>query len=332
MRITQPDYYEEFSCIAGDCPDTCCVGWQVVVDEEHLRIYQSAKGTLGDQLRSSIVEIDGEPCFSQCNGRCCMLREDGLCTIQKELGEAALSQVCGFYPRFVTELGLLREQGLSISCPEAARIILRKKEPVRFVTHTTDEPLRYFHDIEPETIFAVKKGRDEAISAIQDRTQPLYKRLVRFLQIAGTCSEDAPASDREYAAFRAAMYDCFLSLEQLRPDWTERLQRGREASGIEKLDENTAWEQLLCYYIFKYSLRAAMDEDFEEKMRLAALNLLLLQELYALGESSLVHLVQLFAKETEHNDDNLDALTNALSENLLFSAQSLCRIFLRFGS
>ena len=24
MEITRPDYYKEFSCIAGACPDTCC--------------------------------------------------------------------------------------------------------------------------------------------------------------------------------------------------------------------------------------------------------------------------------------------------------------------
>ena len=34
MEITRPDYYKEFSCIAGACPDTCCAGWQIVIDDK----------------------------------------------------------------------------------------------------------------------------------------------------------------------------------------------------------------------------------------------------------------------------------------------------------
>ncbi len=34
MRYRRPHYYEQFSCIAGVCPDTCCAGWQIVIDEE----------------------------------------------------------------------------------------------------------------------------------------------------------------------------------------------------------------------------------------------------------------------------------------------------------
>ena len=32
MLYTIPDYYHEFSCIAGECEDTCCAGWQLVAD------------------------------------------------------------------------------------------------------------------------------------------------------------------------------------------------------------------------------------------------------------------------------------------------------------
>ncbi len=31
MLYTIPDYYKEFSCIAADCEDTCCAGWQIVM-------------------------------------------------------------------------------------------------------------------------------------------------------------------------------------------------------------------------------------------------------------------------------------------------------------
>ena len=34
MQITRPDFYKEFSCIAGSCPDTCCSGWQIMIDKK----------------------------------------------------------------------------------------------------------------------------------------------------------------------------------------------------------------------------------------------------------------------------------------------------------
>ena len=29
MIVRVPDYFSEFSCIAGDCKDSCCLGWEI---------------------------------------------------------------------------------------------------------------------------------------------------------------------------------------------------------------------------------------------------------------------------------------------------------------
>ena len=29
MEIRYPEYYKQFRCLAGECPDTCCVGWEI---------------------------------------------------------------------------------------------------------------------------------------------------------------------------------------------------------------------------------------------------------------------------------------------------------------
>ena len=117
MNITQPDYYDAFHCLAGSCPDTCCADWEVLIDEASLAYYDTVPGPLGQRLRSAMICRDTQPRFVLHNGRCSLLRPDGLCPIQAELGEEHLCQVCGFFPRYVTELGLIREQGISISCP-----------------------------------------------------------------------------------------------------------------------------------------------------------------------------------------------------------------------
>lgn len=39
MEIRVPHYYRKFKCTADKCPDTCCAGWQIVIDEETLEKY-----------------------------------------------------------------------------------------------------------------------------------------------------------------------------------------------------------------------------------------------------------------------------------------------------
>lgn len=43
MQFTFPNYYKEFSCIAGACPDTCCAGWQIVIDDKTLKNISTLK-------------------------------------------------------------------------------------------------------------------------------------------------------------------------------------------------------------------------------------------------------------------------------------------------
>ena len=54
MQFTFPNYYKEFSCIAGACPDTCCAGWQIVIDDQTLKKYQHFKGPFRNRLHNDI--------------------------------------------------------------------------------------------------------------------------------------------------------------------------------------------------------------------------------------------------------------------------------------
>ena len=54
MQITKPTFYKEFSCIAGACPDTCCAGWQIMIDEKSLQKYRRFKGSFRNRLHNDI--------------------------------------------------------------------------------------------------------------------------------------------------------------------------------------------------------------------------------------------------------------------------------------
>ena len=39
MFTVKPDFYDNFKCIADKCTDSCCIGWEIDVDETALEKY-----------------------------------------------------------------------------------------------------------------------------------------------------------------------------------------------------------------------------------------------------------------------------------------------------
>ena len=126
MKHAQFDYVNHFHCLAGGCPDTCCKDWQIILDEDALARYRAMPGPLGEQVRAALVTENGETRFREEGGRCVLLRDDGLCPIQAAYGAEALCRTCYTHPRFTEEYGQTAELTLSLSCPEAARLLLRR--------------------------------------------------------------------------------------------------------------------------------------------------------------------------------------------------------------
>jgi len=79
-----------------------------------------------DSAAASDAASEGAFAKIRMNGanQCPMLSEERLCRIQTELGEDLLSHACVTYPRIVHSLGGVDEKALSLSCPEAARLVL----------------------------------------------------------------------------------------------------------------------------------------------------------------------------------------------------------------
>lgn len=139
MKLRVPNYFNEFKCIASECEDTCCAGWEIVIDDESYDKYMKVSGDFGDCLRSRIVKSDGENIFLLNNGNCSFLNDKKMCELYINLGEESLCYTCQQFPRCTEEFLNLREVGLSLSCPEATRIILRKPENVTFELSDLEE-------------------------------------------------------------------------------------------------------------------------------------------------------------------------------------------------
>ena len=115
MRIRVPDYFKKFTCIADKCEDTCCAGWEIVIDDETYDKYKKINGKFAERLKNEIVEDDGEKIFLLKGDDCAFLNKNKMCDIYSELGEDALCYTCKQYPRYMEEYGSIREIGLPSS-------------------------------------------------------------------------------------------------------------------------------------------------------------------------------------------------------------------------
>ena len=149
MIYSYPDYYKKFRCIADKCPDTCCSDWQIVIDDESLEKYRNYAGEYRQTLHRNIQWEEGVFGHNR-KGKCAFLRDDGLCDMYKHMGKDSLCTTCREYPRHTEEFENIREISLSLSCPEVARILMQKTEPVTFVCEEDDEEEYEDDDMDPK--------------------------------------------------------------------------------------------------------------------------------------------------------------------------------------
>ncbi len=134
MILRVPDYFGEFECTAGWCKDSCCIGWEINIDEDTYDFYSCAEGEIGQRLQAAMYKNeDGEISFRLGKKkRCPFLNGENLCDICIHMGEEALSEVCTEYPRFSLWYADVQQKCLSLSCEEVGRILFSKEEPVEF--------------------------------------------------------------------------------------------------------------------------------------------------------------------------------------------------------
>lgn len=182
MRYTVPHYYNQFQCTASECPDTCCAGWQIMIDDKTLEKYKKVKGPFGNRLHNSIDWKEGA--FQQYDGRCAFLNEENLCDIYTEIGHHMFCKTCRTYPRHIEEFEGEREISLSLSCPEAAKLILGCDEKVRFVTKEKNVPEQENADFDFFLYDKLLDIRETAIEILQNREVDIWTRVSMVLALA----------------------------------------------------------------------------------------------------------------------------------------------------
>ncbi|MBP3633454.1 MAG: flagellin lysine-N-methylase [Oscillospiraceae bacterium] len=339
-----PDYFHDFRCLAGACPDTCCGQWEIVVDEAAKARYLSVEGELGEKIRNAMTVMDGEDCMALEDGKCPLLDENGLCPIVSQLGEEFLSTTCHTHPRFTEIYGGLQETMLSISCPEAARLLLTKQEKLTFSIEM-DSILPEPDDLDADEFDLLLDARHIAFALVQDRSRPLSDRLALLLCFAkrlqdnleelhicqALCRryENRAYQDNVLRRIRRKRHggsmtrarQLYLSMEHLSEQFPKVLQ------DLERTDltgDEIPLEQLTVYFLFRWWLKAACNDRIWQQAAAAVLSVLTVAGLKK-PVGSLTEAARLYSKEVEHSEENLVLLKQA-SELPMFSLPELLKL------
>lgn len=290
MKTYTPNYYEDFSCIAGKCQHSCCIGWEIDIDEETLELYDAMEGKEGKKLRSTI-EYGASPHFKLTDsGKCANLRKDGLCQIICDHTESALCDICADHPRFRNFFEEFTEVGLGLCCEEATRIIINQEED--FLINT--DPKR----CDDEERFCLKL-RTKAFTILQNKEKSIKERFIELSKEFGF-------------SFRfdlTQLVTLYLSLERLDESWTDYLE---ELKGFdEKIFEDKAFakrfENLACYFVFRHFADGIYDGDYNERIKFCLASCYLIGALIQSGKN-IEEVARMYSSEVEYSEENMEKL------------------------
>lgn len=199
MEYRTTSFYKEFKCIGGICEDSCCENWEIDLDDASLKKYMKQSGAFGKRLKDNTRVKDKQ--FILNGTRCPFLNDENLCDIYIEMGENCLCETCTNFPRHIEEFEDLKEVSLTMSCPEASRIMLAKKEKITFECREgTDaeyglkhiektSPLafwknRHVNKLDKPLFDILFKVRELMFEILQSRNEPIAERAATVLLFA----------------------------------------------------------------------------------------------------------------------------------------------------
>jgi len=188
--MLMPVYASCFSCIGGDCEDTCCAGWGITLDKDTFLRYQSSFDPVLRPLFTRHVKRYSKSKSNEDHGHielrkddcksCPLLDDRKLCLIHERLGEKALSDTCSHYPRTVHRFGDLHQMTLDLSCPEAARLALLAEDAFDFVAEDRTISQGFITAIRSKEgidLAAMEEVRSLVVQILRSTDIPLSKPL-----------------------------------------------------------------------------------------------------------------------------------------------------------
>lgn len=293
MNLYAPRYYEDFKCIADKCTHSCCIGWEIDVDEATYARYKKSNNEYAKTVLQSIENSDTPHFKLTCEERCPHLNEQGLCKIIINMGKDFLCDICREHPRFYNFTNYGEEIGIGMSCPEACRIILNSDSynEIEVIARGPGDIERIDYDalIDRDKIYCVlkneSKGLNEKINAI--------------------CEE----YNIDLAKIDKKVYlECINGLEYLSNKHRTMFSVFSLKPKVSKNNEKYL-ERALAYFIYRHCTEALSKEDFKISLSFSLLCELLLASLIEnIKEAEVYEMARILSEEIEYNTDNIDKI------------------------
>lgn len=296
MKLYAPKYYNSFKCIADKCTHSCCIGWEIDIDEKTLEKYTSFEDGYGLKIKQSI-DLDEAPHFRLgADERCPHLNGKGLCSIITELGENYLCDICREHPRFYNDTVRGKEVGLGMACEEAARIILTSDEYNQFAEiGAVDKEAEDFD-------FDSVAERERIYTALLDRSNPYPERLESLFSEYNVSPRIL--DDDEWL-------NVIGSLEYLDEKHKTRFLNYSSDVTVPPMLEPMI-ERALAYFIFRHCSDSFDEAEFRARLgfcmfceRLLA-SVLMSENAFELRE--IIRYARIISEEIEYSEDNMEKL------------------------
>lgn len=337
MILRMPAYCRRFKCTAGECKDSCCIGWEIDIDEKTADYYNNIKGSFGDRLRSSMAH-DAVYSFSLINERCPFLNENNLCDIILNLGEDKLCHICAEHPRYYEWFGSIKEGGTGLCCEAAAELILSDNNGGFYETEIPDEEC---DDFDADLYNCLSAAREEIFSllsntsyslnsvlySISEYTEILQEHLDNGIYVAvkiGLCNYNSSEGKPQIKEIT----EVFSSLEPIDDKWLPYLEKIRNAEYVPDGSYDRYLRNICRYFVWRYFMKGVFDGEIISKIRLMIISAAMLNLMFMAENADFNRCVTLsknYSKEVEYSEENLEAVFDMSYTEEIFSTDSLLR-------
>ena len=287
MHTFAPSYYKKFHCIADKCKHSCCIGWEIDIDEDTYSLYNNHTGILKKRFEAHIS--DGEPrhFILGKNERCPFLNNKNLCDIYTEMGEKSLCRICTDHPRFRNFYEDCTEIGIGLCCEEACRIILSNNDSFALECLDDCDKVPCYTLDENELILF----RNEVIQVLQNRTMSIYDRFDDVWQMLGI------------KVAHINLPDIFSGLEYMEHDISSMV------------SENHVYlpdiylEQLAVYFIYRHLTDSFSDGMTAERIIFAYIGVKAICAMCnSLDFEDICEAARIYSSEIEYSEENVEEI------------------------
>lgn len=326
MFIIKPDFYDKFKCIADKCTDSCCIGWEIDVDETAFEKYQRMQSPLGEEIRSKIIKSeDGCYCYElEEKDRCPFLDGNNLCRLIIASGDCSLlCDICREHPRFYEWFVGVTECGLGLCCEEVCRVLLENEAPFSLVEESDGEEiiLETKEDVaESDFYIFLSSFREKLFEILFSKDMSFEEKLVKVLsETEAFCGEEIKI--RSYNNSLAI----YKKTEPIDEKWTEYInmlsENYKKALKFEKEFQKKTkgdmlYSKILAYILYRHFSKAAFDKSIKERICFAVegvrfIYLCDMKTYFEKGELTLkdrIDNLKNWSKQIEYSDENTELL------------------------